>query len=155
MTGRSPRTVDYEISVVKTMFTKAFHHQKIDGKPVLIFKLVKRKLKTGRNARSQTLSCGDYLNLISCTQQHLRSIIITAFHTGMRLGELLGLRWPYVDCKAAMIRLPAELVKTENPRRIPSTMMWKRCWPPCPARSTMITCSCTAALASPASRNRS
>jgi len=117
--GCSPRTVDYEISVVKTMVTKAFHHQKIDGKPVLTFKLVKRKLKAGKNARTQTLTCGDYLNLISEAPQHLRSIIITAFHTGMRLGELLGLRWPYVDRKAAMIRLPAELVKTENPRRIP------------------------------------
>jgi len=117
--GRSPRTVDYEISVVKTMVTKAFHHQKTDGKPVLTFKLVKRKLKTGKNARTQTLSCGDYMNLISCCPHHLRSIVITAFHTGMRLGELLNLRWPYVDRKAAMIRLPAELVKTENPRRIP------------------------------------
>jgi integrase len=117
--GRSPRTVDYEISVVKTMVTRAYNHQKIDGKPVLTFKNVKRKLKSGKNARKQTLSCGDYLDLISCCPQHLRSIVITAFHTGMRLGELLGLRWPHVDRKAAMIRLPAELVKTDNPRRIP------------------------------------
>ncbi|MGD8953790.1 MAG: site-specific integrase [Desulfobacterales bacterium] len=117
--NRSPRTVDYELSVIKTMVNRAFNYQKIDGKPLLSFKLVKRKLKTGKNARTQTLSCGDYLNLIAEAPQHLRSIVIMAYHTGMRLGELLGLRWPYVDRKAAMIRLAAELVKTDNPRRIP------------------------------------
>ena len=52
--------------------------------------------------------------------RHLKPIIVTAFHTGMRMNELLGLKWSYVDLKTAMIKLPREAVKTESSaRRIP------------------------------------
>ena len=48
----SPRTVDYEISVVKTMVTRAFYDDKIDGRVLKSFKPLKRKLRTGSNARN-------------------------------------------------------------------------------------------------------
>ena len=116
---RSPRTIDYEISVVKTMVTRAYHDDKIDGKPTLAFKRVKRKCKSGSNARDRTLSPAEYLLLVEHAGEHLKPILITAYHTGMRLGELLKLRWHHVDKKAGMIVLPKEIVKTGKPRRIP------------------------------------
>lgn len=118
--GAAPRTIDYEVSVVKTMVTKAFYHQKIDGKPLLAFKLVRPKLEPGSNARKRTLKIAEYLALIREASRHLEPIIVTAFHTGMRMNELLGLKWSYVDLEAAMIKLPREAVKTEaSARRIP------------------------------------
>ena len=62
--GAAPRTIDYEISVVKTMVTRAFYHQKIDGKPLLAFKLVKPKAQSRRqcqeaHAEDRRVSCPD------------------------------------------------------------------------------------------------
>ena len=35
------------------------------------------------------------------------------------MGEILGLKWSYIDRKAGFIRLPAELTKESKPKRIP------------------------------------
>ena len=53
--GASPRTVDYEISIVKTMVTRAFYDDLIEGKIIKIYKPIKRKLKPGSNARKRIL----------------------------------------------------------------------------------------------------
>ena len=115
----SPRTVDYEISVVKTMVTRAFYDDKIDGRVLKSFKPLKRKLRTGSNARKRTLSAGEYLKLIAEAPQHLKGIITTAYYTGMRMGELLKLKWSHYDRKAMFIRLPAEVTKEDKPKDIP------------------------------------
>jgi len=83
--GASPRTVDYEISVIKTMVTRAFYDDLVDGKILKVFKPVKHKLKPGSNARKRTLGFDEYLKLTNNTPQHLRVILTTAFYTGMRM----------------------------------------------------------------------
>lgn len=40
-------------------------------------------------------------------QQHLRDIFLAAFHTGMRIGELVNLQWNHVD-------LPERIIKVKN-----------------------------------------
>jgi len=42
-----------------------------------------------------------------------------AYWTGMRNGEILGLRWNRVDMKERLIRLKPEDAKTGQPRTIP------------------------------------
>jgi integrase len=42
-----------------------------------------------------------------------------AYHTGMRKGELLKLKWSYIDRKAEFIRLPAKIVKERRDKNIP------------------------------------
>lgn len=46
-------------------------------------------------------------------------IIITAYHTGMRVGELLKLKWVHINRKASFIRLPAEITKEKREKNIP------------------------------------
>lgn len=115
----SPRTVDYEISVVKTMVTRAFYDNKVDGRILKVFKPVERKLKPGSNARKRTLNFAEYLKLKAKAPQHLNVILTTSYYTGMRMGELLKLKWKYIDREAMFIRLPAKVVTglTENPRK--------------------------------------
>lgn len=115
----SPRTVDYEISVVKTMVTRAFYDDLIDGKILKVFKPIKRKLKPGSNARKRTLGFAEYLKLAAKAPQHLRVILTTAYFTGMRIGELLKLKWKYIDRDAGFIRLPAKVVKEKRDKNIP------------------------------------
>ncbi len=42
-------------------------------------------------------------NLINASTGHIRSIVITALNTGMRLGEILKLTWDRVDFERAII----------------------------------------------------
>ena len=117
--GASPRTVDYEISVVKTMVTRAFYADKVDGRVLKIFKPLERKLKHGSNARKRILTFDEYLKLIDNSPAHLKPILTMDLYTGMRKGELLKLKWSYLDRKAWFIRLPAKVVKEGRDKSIP------------------------------------
>ena len=118
---RAPATVDMETTIVKTMVTKAFDNDIVDGRTVKAFRKIKRQLKKAGNARRQILGIDGYKKLIQCpkTPEHLKNILIVAYNTGMRLGELRGLKWSYVDTDKGMIRLPAELTKEARTKIIP------------------------------------
>lgn len=117
--GRAPATIDMEISIVKTMVTKAFDNDLVDGRIVKAFRRVERKLKRGANARRRTLTIAEYQDLVKVAAPHLKGIIVTAYNTGMRLGEILGLRWAYIDREKWVIRLPKDVTKESRPKVIP------------------------------------
>jgi integrase len=117
--GRAPATVDMETTIAKTVVIKAFDNDQVDGRTLKAFRKVKRQLRKAANARRQTLSVEDYLNLIQAAPPHLKAMIMVAYNTGMRLGELRGLRWSLVDREKNMIRLPADLTKESRPKLIP------------------------------------
>jgi integrase len=117
--GRAAATIDMEISIVKTMVTKAFDNDLCDGRTVKAFRRVKRKLRQGDNARRRTLTVDEYLNLVKVAFPHLKGIITVAYHTGMRLGEILGLQWSHIDREKQFIRLTADLTKEHKAKIIP------------------------------------
>ncbi|MGD0971267.1 MAG: site-specific integrase [Desulfobaccales bacterium] len=117
--GRAAATIDMEISITKTMVTKAFDNDLVDGRTIKAFRRVKRKLRRGDNARKRTLSPDEYLRLLDVAAPHLKGIITMAFSTGMRLGELLGLRWSHIDREHGVIRLPADMTKERRDKVIP------------------------------------
>ncbi len=117
--GRAPATIDMEISIVKTMVTKAFDNDLVDGRTVKAFRRVRRKLRRGANARRRTMTATEYLQMVKVASPHLKGIIITAYNTGMRLGEILGLRWSYIDREKGVIRLPADMTKESKAKVIP------------------------------------
>lgn len=55
---------------------------------------------------------GDYLD-------HLRPLVMLALNTGLRRGELLGLRWEAVNLDAKLLTVVAETAKSGHTRRIP------------------------------------
>jgi integrase len=55
--------------------------------------------------------------LVEACLPHLRSIVITALHTGMRKSEILGLKWQEVDLGAKTITL--RRTKNNETRVIP------------------------------------
>jgi integrase len=117
--GMAPATVDMEISIAKTMVTKAFDNDMVDGRALKAFRTVKRKLKKGSNARKRILSFVEYLRLLYAAAPHLKPILKVAYNTGMRLGELRLLKWSYIDRKAGFIRLPANATKEKKSKNIP------------------------------------
>jgi integrase len=54
-------------------------------------------------------------------RRHLRSVLICAFDTGMRRGEILSLDWNDVDLKHSVIRVRAFNTKTMTGREVPIT----------------------------------
>jgi len=112
-----------ELSIAKTMVTKAFDNDMLDGRVLKAFRRVKRKLKKGSNARKRTLTLTEYLKLIDKAFEHLKGILIVAFNTGMRPGEILSLKWSYIDRKAMFIRLPKKLRRKKKKKTSPLTIM--------------------------------
>ena len=115
----APATIDMEISIAKTMINKAFDNDKVDGRTVKAFKVIKKKLKKAANARKQTLSVADFLKPGDNAANHLQPILTVAYNTGMRARELRTLQWSHVDKKAGFIRLPADLTKESKAKAIP------------------------------------
>jgi integrase len=116
--GIKPVTIDYEISVTKTMLTTAYYDEMIDGSVLLSFNRLKRKLIKGSNARKRTLSFDEYTRLINAAPAHLKAVLEIAFHTGMRRGEIRQLKRSYIDNKAGFIRLPKEITKEKKNKDI-------------------------------------
>ena len=50
--------------------------------------------------------------------EYLKPVIVTAYYTGMRRGEILELEWNRVDIMGGVIDLTPEDTKTEEPRHI-------------------------------------
>ncbi len=117
--GRAPATIDMEISIVKTMVTRAFDNDMIDGRALKAFRTVKRKLKRGTNARKRILTFAEYIKVTEAAADHLLPVLICAFNTGMRLGEIRLLCWSHIDRKNEFIRLPADFTKEAREKNIP------------------------------------
>ena len=117
--GLAPATIDMEISIVKTMITKAFDNDMVDGRTVKAFRKIKRKLKRAANARKKTVSVDEFLRLRDAAMKHLKGILVVAYNTGMRSGELRLLRWAHIDKEGGFLRLPADITKERKAKIIP------------------------------------
>lgn len=117
--GRAAATIDMEIKYVKAMVTKAFDNDKLDGSALKPFRNVEKKLKKGDNRRTTLVTMQQFQALLENTPYHYRAVLIIAMSTGMRLGEIKGLRRRHIDRLARMIRLPAEVVKERKAKNIP------------------------------------
>ena len=67
--------------------------------------------------RTRFLSQAEYRRLLASAEPHLRPLIEMAVETGMRMGELFGLRWEQVHLERREVRLV--VTKSNRPRVIP------------------------------------
>jgi integrase len=88
----------------------------IEGAPIV--RLYKENGARNR-ALSRALSEEEYQKLLDVAPLHLRRILVCAYETGMRAGEIKNLSWEKVDFKTGFIRLMAVDTKTNEKRAIP------------------------------------
>jgi integrase len=69
--------------------------------------------------RKGFLEHADYQKLRQELPEHLRPALAMGYYTGMRLGEILGLRWANVDLANAEVRLDPGTTKNDEPRTVP------------------------------------
>lgn len=80
--------------------------------------------KSAENRRTRILSFDEEARLLAVCEgprAHLRPIVITAVDSAMRRGELLKMRWDWIDFGARLIRIPARVTKTMRARNIAMT----------------------------------
>jgi integrase len=65
-----------------------------------------------------SLSASEARKLLETAQgDRLEALYMLAVYTGMRRGELLGLKWPDVDLENATVRVRRTLTRTDNGKR--------------------------------------
>jgi len=109
--GLKPSTIDKELRQAQTAIEQGFYNKKVDGEPLRAFKSVKKLLVKGTNARKRTINIEEYIKLIVVAQDHIKDMMIVAYNTGARPGEVRGLKWSYIDWQAGFIKLPPEVTK--------------------------------------------
>ena len=78
-------------------------------------------IPNANNERDRTLTAEEWHQLYEAASLHLKPILLTAYHLGQRLGEILNLTWDRVDLHRGIITLRAVDTKTNKPRQVPMT----------------------------------
>src|SRR5712691_10471790 len=89
----SETTIDRSLEVLR-------HMLRIAEEEGIVEKVPRVKLYKLDNGKERALSEEEYQGLLAVSPLHLRRIIICAYETGMRSGEIQYLAWPRVDLKA-------------------------------------------------------
>lgn len=74
------------------------------------------------NERDRILSADEWQSLYEAAAPHLKPMLLTAYHLGQRLGELVSLTWDRVDLHRGIITLRSIDTKTKKPRQVPLTL---------------------------------
>ena len=79
------------------------------------------------NRRDRVLSADEWERLYNAAPGWFKPVLLTGYHTGMRLEEILSLTWDRVDLTKNRIYLPGHLTKTGKPREVPLTETLRNC----------------------------
>ena len=111
--GNSKSSANRYLALMKKLFSLAIEEGYLETNPA-----AKIKKSSEKNLlKERVLAEDEEIRLKSASYPVLQSIISVALHTGMRLQEILSLRWAQVDL-AEMV-LTAERTKSGKPRTIP------------------------------------
>jgi len=111
--GISGTSLNKEIACLKTIVRRALLNGQINRNPIMGV----RKFK--EIPRDRTLTPEEYQGFFRECPYRLRPIIQLGYSTGMRCGEILGLKWSQLDFKNKVLILEALDTKTLEKREIP------------------------------------
>jgi integrase len=135
--GRSVSTIAHELERLKRAFNLGRDHS-----PPKVTQVPKfPKLDRG-DPRKGFFSHAEYAALAAELPAYLRPVLLFAYRTGCRKGEILGLRWEQVDLGGRIVRLNPGETKNNEGRVIPlagelgdmlATLLRERSerWPEC------------------------
>ena len=99
--GVTRSTVNREITILKKMFSLAVDWGYVQTNPASKVKLFSEK----DTQKERILSWAEEGRLLEESPKFLKPILMTALNTGMRRGEILGLKWSQVDLERRQIRV--------------------------------------------------
>lgn len=98
-----PATVNRMLTILKHTLRKATEWDMVEEE--VLKRVRKVKQIPEHNTRLRFLSQEETQALIEACASHLKPIVLVALHTGMRKGEILGLKWSQVDLRHGFILL--------------------------------------------------
>jgi len=108
--GLSPRTVQYIRAILRAALGQALRWGYVERNVAALASPPRQKPK-----QIATLSADEAWRLMDATRNdRLGLLFATALYTGMRQGELLGLRWPDVELEAGTLRVRQAVQKIDN-----------------------------------------
>jgi integrase len=110
----SRRSVDICVARLKRMFNLSVDWGLMPTNPAARVRLFREDRR-----RVRYLTEEEETGLLDACSLQLRRVVLFALHTGMRRGEILGLRWQDVDSKNGVAVIPAEKAKGKRTRFIP------------------------------------
>ena len=110
--GITAATRNRHLAMLKSMFNKAVQWKHLDENPGVGIEMLRES-----PGRTRFLDKDEIRRLLETASDSLRPILILGLHTGMRRGEILGLRWEDVDLKIRMISV--RVSKSGEGRMIP------------------------------------
>jgi len=118
--GRKPSTWNRYRALLMKFFNLAIEWGYLKENPVKGTK----KFSEDEGRRSRVLTEEEERILLSKSSETLKQIILIALHTGMRLGEILSMKWDDVDFRNEVIRIPHS--KSKKQRVIPiNKVVWQ------------------------------
>jgi integrase len=112
--GAFDATINRELSIIRRgFFLGSAEVPPIVGKAPHIPKLEED------NVRQGFIEQAEYLLVRTALPEHLKCLLVVAYHCGNRVGELRKLKWSQVDLNAGEIRIERRQAKGKRPRTIP------------------------------------
>src|SRR5215467_3880187 len=118
---RAVATVNVDHNILKHMLKQAMKRDLVTRNVASLVAAPKPK-----NARNRVLDPEEWTRLYSTAPAWFKPVLLTGYHTGMRLEEILGLTWDRVDLEKGRIFLPSHLTKTGQERLVPITPTLRR-----------------------------
>ncbi len=110
--GVKAATIQYELSVLRRMFTLAIKDEKLNYKPYV------PRIEV-RNIRARFFMESEFRAVLSFLPEEVQPVIEFCHLTGWRIGEVLPLRCSQVDWGAKTIRLEPDSTKNDEGRVFP------------------------------------
>ncbi len=120
--GVKQNTVARELVVIRNLFYHAESRNKFFGKnPVR-----QSGIPTVNDKKERVLTTEEERRLLDACPKYLKDAIQLALNTGMRRGEILGLRWDWIDFNENLITLPQTNTKNQEMRKVPVNQLIRK-----------------------------
>ncbi len=121
--SRSESTCNRELAILRTALNRGRKCTPPKVTSVPYFPMVAEV-----NARQGFVTDDQYARLRDALPDYLKPLFVTGYFTGIRLGELLAIKWDQVDWEQGFITLQAEKTKTGYARAVPILDGEMRTW---------------------------
>jgi integrase len=121
-TNRAQATVNVDHNHLKQILKEAMKRELVMRNVACLVAAPKPK-----NGRDRVLEHSEWHRLYNAAPHWFKPVLLTGYHTGMRLEEILTLAWDSVGIERNRLLLPGHLTKTGEGREVPMTPTLRDC----------------------------